>query len=58
MDDPKYQPGPPAMPQQQPAGIIISPDTHRTQRVPPGQVRTRKWPVLQQASPCAPIAGN
>lgn len=26
--------------------MIISPDTRRTQRVPPGQARTRKWPVL------------
>ncbi|MFO0878644.1 MAG: sulfite oxidase-like oxidoreductase [Gemmataceae bacterium] len=25
---------------------IISPDTHRSQRIPPGQVETRKWPVL------------
>jgi len=27
-------------------GVIISPDTRREQRVPPGQSRTRKWPVL------------
>src|SRR4051812_8909961 len=27
-------------------GVIISPDTRRTERVPPGQSRTRKWPVL------------
>lgn len=28
-------------------GIIISPDTRRTEdRVPPGQTRTKKWPVL------------
>jgi DMSO/TMAO reductase YedYZ molybdopterin-dependent catalytic subunit len=26
--------------------IIISPDTRRSQRIPPGQSRTRKWPVL------------
>src|SRR5436305_15164357 len=25
---------------------IISPDTHREQRLPPNQVLTRKWPVL------------
>jgi DMSO/TMAO reductase YedYZ molybdopterin-dependent catalytic subunit len=25
---------------------IISPDTGRPQRIPPGQVETRKWPVL------------
>ena len=27
-------------------GIIISPDTRRENRIPPGQTRTRKWPVL------------
>ena len=27
--------------------MIVSPDTHRADRIPPGQVRTRKWPVLQ-----------
>ncbi len=26
--------------------IIISPDTRRERRLPPGQSRTRKWPVL------------
>ena len=26
--------------------VIISPDTRRQTRIPPGQVRTRKWPVL------------
>ncbi|MGI9106898.1 MAG: sulfite oxidase-like oxidoreductase [Pyrinomonadaceae bacterium] len=26
--------------------VIISPDTRRTNRIPPGQSRTRKWPVL------------
>jgi DMSO/TMAO reductase YedYZ molybdopterin-dependent catalytic subunit len=29
-----------------PPDVIISPDTQRVQRVPPGQSRTRKWPVL------------
>jgi DMSO/TMAO reductase YedYZ molybdopterin-dependent catalytic subunit len=28
------------------AGIIVSPDTRREKRLPPGQSRTRKWPVL------------
>ena len=32
-------------------GIIISPDTRRSQRVPPGQSRTRKWPVLDASGP-------
>src|SRR2546423_6826516 len=26
--------------------VIVSPDTRRASRVPPGQTRTRKWPVL------------
>jgi DMSO/TMAO reductase YedYZ molybdopterin-dependent catalytic subunit len=29
--------------------IVISPDTLRGQRIPPGQSRTRKWPVLDAA---------
>jgi len=28
------------------AGVIVSPDTRRGNRVPPGQSRTRKWPIL------------
>ena len=44
--DPKYQSGEPIAPQQQSPGVIISPDTLRTSRLPPGQSRTRKWPVL------------
>lgn len=47
MDDPKYQTGEPIDPRTLPSGdIVISPDTYRDQRVPPGQSRTRKWPVL------------
>lgn len=34
-------------------GIIISPDTTRPVRVPPGQRRTRQWPVLDAAGPPA-----
>ena len=26
--------------------VVISPDTRRENRVPPGQSRTKKWPVL------------
>lgn len=29
-----------------PAGVVVSPDTRRGVRVPPGQSRTLKWPVL------------
>ena len=42
----KYQEGPPTSAEDLPADIIISPDVHRTERIPPGQSRTRKWPVL------------
>ncbi|MFV0446658.1 MAG: molybdopterin-dependent oxidoreductase, partial [Planctomycetaceae bacterium] len=45
-DDPKYQPGDAPNPAEAPAGVIISSDTHRANRIPPGQTRTRKWPVL------------
>lgn len=31
-------------------GVIISPDTHRSNRIPPGQVQTRRWPVLHAGS--------
>lgn len=34
-----------------PEGVIISPDTHRDNRVPPGQSRTLKWPVLDAFGP-------
>lgn len=29
-----------------PPGVIVSPDTRRSNRIPPGQSRTKKWPVL------------
>ncbi len=46
-DDPKYQSGePPGPPDSNDADIIISSDTCRENRIPPGQSRTRKWPVL------------
>ncbi|WP_321474270.1 sulfite oxidase-like oxidoreductase [uncultured Paludibaculum sp.] len=34
-----------------PADVIVSPDTHRSNRIPPGQSRTRKWPVLDAGGP-------
>ncbi|MAT14198.1 MAG: oxidoreductase [Planctomyces sp.] len=44
----KYQTGEPAGPVDiTDEGIIISEDTRRENRIPPNQVRTRKWPVLQ-----------
>ncbi len=45
--DPKYQVGGPDQPNKVPDGVIVSPDTRRENRIPPGQSRTRKWPVLQ-----------
>ena len=44
--DEKYQRGDPVTPEELPDGVIISPDTCRENRIPPGQSRTRKWPVL------------
>lgn len=47
MNDPDYQRGEPRRPEDlAEADLIISPDTRRPDRVPPGQTRTRKWPVL------------
>ena len=50
-DDPDYQAGDPASPEHCPSGTIISPHTHRDNRIPPGQTRTRKWPVLDAFGP-------
>jgi DMSO/TMAO reductase YedYZ molybdopterin-dependent catalytic subunit len=33
------------------AGVIVSPDTRRANRVPPGQTRTKKWPILDASGP-------
>ena len=50
-EDPKYQAGDPARPEDVSADLIISPDTRRENRIPPGQSRTRKWPVLDAFGP-------
>ncbi|MBY0587745.1 sulfite oxidase-like oxidoreductase [bacterium] len=42
----KYQDGEPQSPDTIEPGIIISDDTRRSERLPPGQSRTRKWPIL------------
>jgi DMSO/TMAO reductase YedYZ molybdopterin-dependent catalytic subunit len=34
-----------------PPDVIVSPDALRSQRVPPGQSRTLKWPVLDASGP-------
>lgn len=44
--DEKYQQGEPRNADELPDDVIISPDTRRENRIPPGQSRTRKWPVL------------
>src|SRR5437879_497096 len=44
--DPKNQEEAIRAPAQLPPDVIVSPDTRRANRVPPGQSRTRKWPVL------------
>jgi DMSO/TMAO reductase YedYZ molybdopterin-dependent catalytic subunit len=46
-NDPLYQKGDPRKPEEvSEPEIIVSPDTRRENRIPPGQSRTRKWPVL------------
>lgn len=49
-DDPKYQSGESPRPDGLSPDIIVSPDTLRDNRVPPGQSRTRKWPVLHASA--------
>src|SRR5947208_771204 len=45
--DPEYQTNDPRTPEEvTEPDVIISPDTRRDNRVPPGQSRTKKWPVL------------
>lgn len=44
--DEKYQRGGPPTPDGLGPDVIISPDVLRDSRIPPGQSRTRKWPVL------------
>ncbi len=46
--DPKEQAAAVPLPDLMPADVVISPDTRRPDRdrIPPGQSRTRKWPVL------------
>jgi DMSO/TMAO reductase YedYZ molybdopterin-dependent catalytic subunit len=40
-----------ASPADAPLGAIVSHDTYRPQRIPPGQSRTKKWPVLDAGGP-------
>ena len=42
----KTQAGEPPSPEDMAPDVVVSPDTLRAKRLPPGQVRTVKWPVL------------
>ena len=50
-NDEKYQPGDPPKPDAVAPEVIISADTRRTERLPPNQSRTRRWPVLDASGP-------
>ena len=51
MDKKKEQSAEVPEPENLPADVIVSPDTRRAGRLPPGQSRTKKWPVLDAAGP-------
>lgn len=51
MDRSKDQPERLLEPEDMPEGVIISSDTRRGERIPPGQSRTKKWPVLDASGP-------
>src|SRR3977135_1032140 len=51
MDQEKTQNNRIPVPEDAPADAIVSPDTRRAARVPPGQSRTKKWPVLDASGP-------
>jgi DMSO/TMAO reductase YedYZ molybdopterin-dependent catalytic subunit len=51
MDRTKEQADAPPSPDAQPPEVIVSPDTRRRDRLPPGQSRTKKWPILDASGP-------
>src|ERR1700693_6192654 len=53
MDKSKVQTDEIPAPEGLPPDVIISPDTRRARRIPPGQSRTKKWPVLDASGPPA-----
>ena len=53
MDRTKTQGDDVPSPQGLPPEVIVSPDARRADRIPPGQSRTRKWPVLDASGPPA-----
>jgi len=52
-DRTKLQTGDAPSPEALSPDVIISPDTRRPNRIPPGQSRTKKWPVLDASGPPA-----
>lgn len=53
MDQTKTQGDEVRTPEDLPGDVVVSPDTRRAQRVPPGQSRTKKWPILDASGPPA-----
>src|SRR5437899_3050435 len=51
MDNSKTQTDEIPSPTGLPPGVVVSPDTLRSDRIPPGQSRTRKWPILDASGP-------
>ena len=52
----KYQPSAPPVADELDSSVIVSPDVLRQERIPPGQSRTRKWPVLDATgTPAVPL---
>jgi DMSO/TMAO reductase YedYZ molybdopterin-dependent catalytic subunit len=51
MDKKKEQAGDAPAPENLPPEVLVSPDTRRPSRIPPGQSRTKKWPVLDASGP-------
>jgi DMSO/TMAO reductase YedYZ molybdopterin-dependent catalytic subunit len=51
MDRTKDQEDAVRTPDRLPGDVIVSPDANRGQRIPPGQSRTKKWPVLDASGP-------
>ncbi|HVW07671.1 MAG TPA: molybdopterin-dependent oxidoreductase, partial [Bryobacteraceae bacterium] len=58
MDQSKTQQERVPVPEDAAAGAIVSADTLRENRIPPGQQRTKKWPVLDAWGPPAINAAN
>ena len=53
MDQTKTQGDEAPTPEGLPSDVLVSPDTRRLRRLPPGQSRTKKWPVLDASGPPA-----